>query len=991
MQRASLDADFLFQTTGAILGFAKQTESPDQTKEIKSIEVKSWHDRSQKDQPSECAILASQISPSVQSFCWEQLTGIMIANLFDNTVQIHAIKSDQDETVASVIRAEIAINPDSASLIVSNGLGHAIETSEALAVGQVLVLSSPEMEFPSSGSAQMKQVLAQLPKAPGVFAQGTQVAADELKFYLLEVARCYQANFADFLFVENMEHAALNAEMWFDRICNTLMSSASLPAKKEVISAMLIEGHWMPVSISLHEPNKIQVVLTIAGESLWPNLFDPPLRARHFVRAKPMETVFPDDCGFQCVAWLTEECAQSRQPSVTLQQAICMRHSFAMRHIHDKTQRNQVDMQLGAANDLQIALGTLLKEHGVPHDKVALRIEAMTNKLGIKQIQDAMTSKRPWAALKALANQCEPRFQIILPAEFEAQREARARDGHQVGSKSNKQSRKPPNMPEPSVVIMAEDVFLPHGVFCIKDGPLLSQLTVSDIAADANGIVLGSESELAPFLQKPCLSSGGLALAVLNPSQAFVNSHGAILRFPVACRSTEEPVIISAVLVQRGKQVVMRNRPEAPPRICEEANAVLKIMVFKDEVANWQTFAQAPIRWIIDQCPPLQICRLVDCSCAKKHMNDPQQDVILDLWGRSFLTHRFHRCPQDQADLFSCHARLEQSTAASMLKLSGVAGIYLEQRSIDGKRDDVAFHTIWLSHKSQGEARADLALAPIGSSLLRIGQRFGIRTPIAKAEEMHQLLRNGQPFLAGTKTLWEIAPLPWGSTKKAIQALVDSWNWRARALQSGGKSRDGTGLVWQIQAIEDPPATVYSLQHSDVVITKLSQAPHVTTKTVMRAEVSKRTQEVLVKGTDPWSEGKDPWASYTKKQQNAAPSHDSTHILQQIRQVEASLEAKVNQKIAEASFAHRQEDVTMEAGLADRVATLETQLAQVQQQQQTQNAATASVSQQVSALAHQFEAHSNAWEKALESTIDRKMTSHMQRLEDLLQKRPRHE
>ena len=69
--------------------------------------------------------------------------------------------------------------------------------------------------------------------------------------------------------------------------------------------------------------------------------------------------------------------------------------------------------------------------------------------------------------------------------------------------------------------------------------------------------------------------------------------------------------------------------------------------------------------------------------------------------------------------------------------------------------------------------------------------------------------------------LYALGPFPYSTTKDAVTKLLKAWGWEARPLQPRGRSQDGSGITWTIQATTDPGHWIYVLQHGDVLISKL--------------------------------------------------------------------------------------------------------------------------------------------------------------------------
>ena len=912
---------------------------------------------------------------------------VLVVNCCDWSVQ--AVQFNAGQTYSDLVEAEIKLTGNKAGLSVSSAIGMQICPEKLLHHQSVVVFKLPAL--PDEVMASRNEVsdkLQSLPRVIGLFEQGPFVAVDEASYYMQIAASTYGAIPADPLIVDSLNAGPLVAEAWFRNIVDVaaIERKHAGASDVQVLSAILANGHWHPVHVRVGIDRKIKVSLSLGGEYLWKSLFSEAVRQAHTIKARPFETAFDNDCGFQLMPWWAHECTGEDFELVTLEQAERMRFWFAIKAMQTPGEVIPQTLLVGGANDLQVAAQAILKDHGVFPERLESRCDMVLERLGVHQVQSALQSTRPWAAIKALANQLQPRVQIILQDEFEQVKQQRAKDPKPVGSKSMKKSQLK-KLPE--VVLGSTDIFVPEGVFKQQDGKYVSQIRLQDIGPHAKGIVLGSETELAPYLQRTQLSSQGLLLAIINPSPSCIQTFGEATRFPAACVSTQEPMIIAAVLVQKGQLAVSRNLPESPPTIQEEANSVFKLLVFRDEIPTpWNEFCKAPLRWIVEQMPLLQVCSLDNCSCPKRHSKqETNADVLLDVWGRNFVTLRFNKSSAELAEMFSCHIRVAEHTVSALFKCSGVGGLYLEPRAVNGKRDDEGYHTVWLQQKTLAEVKADMASVEGRAAIIRIGHKYGIRVPQANAAEVHSKLRGDAPFLFGAaKTTWHVSPLPWGTTRRSLQDILDHWGWRARPLQSTGRSADGTGLSWLVQAAEKPRNTVYTLKHGDIVITLASDENHVPKEQSLQIEVGKRTRAALSGAIDPWTVGKDPWASaQAQPHSSSGKAVEGALTMKHLQTFEASLDAKIASKLAE--VAKQTNDVPMDGQLNERVAALEQQMSQVSQQQQAQAHASSALTSQIGALAQQFEAHT----QSIEGSIDAKLGFHMKRLEELLQKRPRQE
>ena len=222
-----------------------------------------------------------------------------------------------------------------------------------------------------------------------------------------------------------------------------------------------------------------------------------------------------------------------------------------------------------------------------------------------------------------------------------------------------------------------------------------------------------------------------------------------------------------------------------------------------------------------------------------------------------------------------------------------------------------------------------------------------------------------------------MGPIPYGTTRKGLIKLFESWKWQAKPLQPAGKSADGTGLKWHVQASEAPETFVYTLSHGDVLIVK--DNPDVIKPIANhRVEASGYTMK-KAGGLPPlaW----DPWLETA--QQLPSNSNKSNQLTSaQIATIENNIENKVMQKIKTSEG-----DTNMEPSVEPRVAQLEHQLQQLQAQQQDTVKVTQQLSHKVDQFATQMEGHS----KQIQGHLDQKLAEQMDRIEALLAKRQRQE
>ena len=112
---------------------------------------------------------------------------------------------------------------------------------------------------------------------------------------------------------------------------------------------------------------------------------------------------------------------------------------------------------------------------------------------------------------------------------------------------------------------------------------------------------------------------------MLAPYSAEIASAGEAHRFPVQSKITGEPLLVSAVLIQRGKVRVARNTPQQAPAIDQVATQTIKCLVHRDQTADWNAVVSHPVKYIFSQVKELQTCKEEACKCNRWHPRSKPQ------------------------------------------------------------------------------------------------------------------------------------------------------------------------------------------------------------------------------------------------------------------------------------------------------------------------------------------------------------------------------
>ena len=788
--------------------------------------------------------------------------------------------------------------------------------------------------------------------------RGGAVAVDEMEFYLTAIKQSQKVGMLSPLVLSYMLDLQSEVSRWMQSL-----SSASFS-----ITAVLIAHHWIPFVICPQNAG-FKVFSTAEGVKLGSVLF--PGLVIDFQVLPDIPPQFTDGCGFQALAVVLSVITGTEAVPFSRSKASAWHHLFWQRiYVSQQTISETLQVQLGAAHssELDTAVATLLREHGVATDQVVDRAKQVITRLGASSIQNALQSDWPWPALKALANSSSPPIRLIQPAEFQQVVKQRTRTDRQI--KSKKQPKVSSDKP---VQFVPTDLVIPEGVFCqMPDGHPLAHLTIRQVHPKAKGVVLCSEAEVQPFLSQSCISSEGLAFLVMAPFSKQIEECGVVLRFPAQSIATIEPVLLTAVLIQKGIQAVQRSVPPTQLQVDQVPTRTMKLFLYRDQTnCDWNEVVKKPVKCLLETLQCLQQCKQDGCTCPKWH--EGEHEPLLDVWQRSFLTVHFTTVKPVDSALFTCAVRVIEGVASQLFDLSGTNGIYVEPRTHDGKQHDLSTQTVWLPKHSYQQAIAAKSTASVPTSLIRVGHRYGLRAITQDAPKLHSQFRPDVPYLPGaTKEEFLVGPLPWGTTRVALVKLFASWEWIAKPLQPAGRSADSQGLMWLVHAMKPPTNSVYTMVHGDELVVKHTQSPQQDAK-MPAVEASRFTKKQLRASDEEW----DPWASA------AAKLPQRTEVSQaQLQSIQASLEQKLTAKLS-----RNDGDADMEPGMEGRLTALEAQVQSLQQVQQKQHTQTVALTSKVDQIQSDLDVQSSKFQ----SHLDDKLSEQMQRIEALFAKRPRQE
>ena len=799
--------------------------------------------------------------------------------------------------------------------------------------------------------------------------QGYQWADDEIRWYLDHLLSRLQRSpngtranrkwtkIDPLVFADWIVHGGTRCAAW-------VLSHCLLP--EAVITVAHVQHHWIPIVIvigqgDLHfhtwdhpasdHTSLEQVFTQIAGAMNLPG----------FVHVQwPRVVEVEGCCGSLAVAFLAHfmfDCPLPSNHAEVLTHHARLRAQFlaALQH---RTEWIQPSLWAsGLANQAEQELAPVLIDHGVPQEHAGTRAKAAVRAIGAQQVLDALGSRIPWKQLKTLGNQSK--FQFLLPAELQSKVASAAGKGAIGRPKGGKKSKKTP--PELTPVSLDPAKFaISAGVFQSNSQPL-HQKPLKAVGPATEGVVIVTQAEAAPYLaQGKTVSNLPLALLVLQSTMAEVTTtlpHQAVT-VPCHCVVNQEPMLIDMIMVQIGSGMVEKTQASRKIHIDTVEVGTLRITVFRDEIeGTWDHLTQGPMKYVVHHFPLLRMCREPGCQCPHWHNHEKidTKDALVDVWRRQYLRNGYKPEPPSSATMFAVSIRVPSCLVLPLLKLSGSAGIYVEPRSLDSRTVHEDYAIVWLTRLQPAALNHLCQTNPTAIGLARVGDRVGLRTLATHASELSKAVRPDAVYLpAGPKQQFLAGPFPFGTDRGSLTKALQQIDWEARPLQPLA-SIDNKGAMWLIQANEDPPASLLSMGHGDVMISK-HKGPRDAKESKARPVATQatialcNTQTSHATPPDPWSTA-DPWGGYAPSSTGQTDASDGLKQLEaKIQQaVLASMPASSNQmevddvpdrvQMLEQQMSNMmQKHAQLEATVTDHAARHTAQLGSVQHQLQTQGA-----------------------------------------------------
>eukprot|EP00435_Cladocopium_sp_Y103_P073106 s153_g42.t1 len=596
-----------------------------------------------------------------------------------------------------------------------------------------------------------------------------------------------------------------------------------------------------------------------------------------------------------------------------------------------------------------LRLSQLLVEKGVPAARAEERASLGLKKIGVTEIQQALDNANPWAYLKAIASRPHVSFQWLKADELQQKIRATASKKFAIQPSEKRKQRGPkPKPAEPLWIDPAQLQLVPQTFFA--QGNSLQQIAFTTVGPQATGLAFASVADLAPFLQAgKVISDGPLGILTTTPvaSDQMGTLQDRALRFPAMFQATQEPVLIQGSLVTLGAVPIERGGDSVQCALDTIQTQTLRLAVFRDQFPDdWNLFMEQPVRSLLQRIPLLTLCKQSGCgvNCGRYHaaLDEPLDNLILDLWARSWHRADSKFTKPKEAVMWTALIRVPASATRYLQALSGQCGLYIEPRSASGKEADSAFGIIWLGPISLQDAHHKLKTTKNAIAIGRINNKYGLRFLSDHLETAHQELKPDEQYTgASVQEIYKLYPLAWGTQRTALQKCLKDWGWKARVLQTVGGGNEGA--IWEVGSSDAPPSSVLQSPDGDIVITHLRSA----TKDPKPVNVlaSAATRRHLSQGgdaprshtdpkNDPWHQGgPDPWGGAAMSSTGSQDPAAADRWQQIEHRLQANMQDTIRKEIQQARQPMQGDDDNFKEQSNARFARLEASVTEIQAQQ----------------------------------------------------------
>ena len=636
---------------------------------------------------------------------------------------------------------------------------------------------------------------------------------------------------------------------------------------------------------------------------------------------------------------------------------------------------------LSQAHNTQLT--ELFQNHGVPDSAIQARIQQTIQALTPTGVVQALDGRWPWAALKQKAT--THALRLVLPQELQTQIEKRKALGPGV------RKAKQPRIPAPLPNVLPLDQFeLPPDQYKDEDHQDVPVVAITQIKAGGTGIAMATASQVTPLLHHGQLSNGALAILTHGVAEAMVLPQHDLreVRMTLVYMPTGEKVLVTLQLLQMGKKAVTYQPKLTQAQWEDKPTIPVKLQWFRDEInLPWDQIVRNPVKTLLQTQPTLTECTTATCKCGAWHSEDAGVGLFLGIFDRQWLGSDYKRSSPAQAKIFCVTARVPLSAMRHIQTITGQQGFYAEPRATDQRTPHPDFAVQWLPGRTLAETTALKTVHPEIVGVARVGTKYGVRTAATDMPTLYAKLCPGDLFVPenGRRT-FEIYPLPWGSTKRSVQGLLNTWKWPARPMTTMGSTTEG--IIWMVATLVDPPSDNLAVKDTVILVKETTKNANngprkpaqlvASAKTWSHLKATHQEGQTVTTPTPPGTDQlftNDPWAVKppTPMQAHKTVSFDPTW--------QKYLDQKIDSKLARTSTKPQTTPAGDDVHMEDvRISKMEKDIAELQRVASTQTKETQALRTEVKDVVKEVQTVKDSFA----SELQKQLAEQMQQLSKLV-------
>lgn len=433
----------------------------------------------------------------------------------------------------------------------------------------------------------------------------------------------------------------------------------------------------------------------------------------------------------------------------------------------------------------------LLKEKGVPGEKVGERAVEILEKIGAEKVKAALAlAPVPcWSQMKSLANNAKVR--MIQSDELKAhQREVRQKNVQdKVSNEPN--PKKPKKLEQETLDIGDMNINIEN--FQVH-GRAIQMIPLNQFGKDACGMAVVAKDDVGKFLPPSTLSCDPLALLVIG----YPAIPGHTLISVAATKDKGTPIMLPATLLNFGEEDIEYKSCAKAINIPEIKTVVVEFHIEREMTSEWAN-TQNTLQFV------------------GKHFPELRNGGTLSSWAiRPFDK---NRKPAMHKHAVSIHGflRVSDDKLKQVLSRSGTEGVFLTPKT-ESKQLDPRFAAVLLPGASFEEARSKALHYKHSVGIVMIKKQFAIRVAKEALLDARAALSPESIFIpsgvnANTNArLWIMSQVKASFAHDELTKGLNAAGWEATALKQTGAE------AWLIAAENPPPAAHINLNGHIVLI-----------------------------------------------------------------------------------------------------------------------------------------------------------------------------